>query len=277
MKSLISVDVRHAGAMPQGWHDVHIPPDIARAAHRWGDIMVAVTTLMDVGKPFTIEGMSVLLGTDRVAVAKARLTSVSYPRAAQQVRPGDYESDHQVEAFAVSAESIRRALDFTVDDRILAAAFALCDGKPWMIGQLTGRDKMAALLMVSSFCSLGSRDESGEPARCQGVHLITPDTESADEHVDFFSAAAAEGGAGTVGRLGASPLSDEGSAAYLADIVVGTTDEYAAAFTAYSEAGPDWDLHAGRGHSAIVTDTAKSDLTQAEFLRHYPKAIAIAM
>ncbi|TDD79221.1 hypothetical protein E1293_24020 [Actinomadura darangshiensis] len=125
--------------------------------------------------------------------------------------------------------------------------------------------------MVSAFYSLGSRDTTGEPARAGGVHLIARDAAGADELMDGFSPISDRGAIGTVGRLGAPPLSAEGAAAYLSDIAIGTEEEFAAAFDAYSGAGPDWDLHASRGHLAIVIGTQ----VRANVLRYYPKAVTV--
>lgn len=155
---------------------------------------------------------------------------------------------------------------------VIGAALALCDGKNWLIEQLSGRDKCAAVFMVSCLFSLDSRDPSGEVARGRGVHVIAADSASADEYAEFFVAVAEEGVIGSVGRLGADPLSAEGGDAYLSDVVIGSRDEFIAAHTAYTDAGREWNLHAGRGRLAIA---AGSDLKGTDLIRHYPKVAHI--
>jgi hypothetical protein len=269
----ISVDVRHEDAVLHAWHDVPIALDVARVVHEWGDVMVAVTTLMDVSKRFTVGQAVDLMAAGGVALAQAPLVSVSFAPEAQKLKPRDH-SDHQVKAFSLAAEAMMRAFDLEVDDRQVAAAFALSDGKTFLIGRLAGRDRIAVLFMLSTYYALWSRDREGEPNRACGVHLIARDATSADELKDFFSAAGEAGVLESVGRLGASPLSDEGSAAYLSDVVIGTGEEFAAAFSAYRDAGRDRSLHASRGYAAIVIDASGPDIAQADFIRHYPKVVA---
>lgn len=268
----ISVDVRHDDSVLHAWHGVPIPADISAVVHGWGDIMVAVTTLMDVRKPFTIEQIQLLLATGRVALGRARLTSAAFDAQSQRLRPGELNSDLQAEAFAIALEAVRRTSDAEFGRAVIGAALALCDGNDWLIRQLTPREKMAAVLMVSGLFALDARDKSGEAARGRGVHVITSDSASADEHLEFFRAAADEGGLGSVGRLGPDPLSAEGSETYLSDIVIGTKDEFIVAHNAYSGAGPDWDLHASRGRLALVSG---SDLVGTELIRHYLKVATV--
>ncbi|MEW2354396.1 hypothetical protein [Spirillospora sp. NPDC029432] len=269
----IRVDVRHEGAVLHAWHDVPIAHDIARVTHEWGVIMVAATTLMDVSKRFTIGQVMDLMAAGRVALAQAPLVSVSYAPQAQKLKPRD-TSDQQVRAFSLAAEAIRRTFALEVDDRQVAAGLALSDGETLLIRQLTGRDRIAVLFLLSVYYALWSRDRDGEPDRACGVHLIAPDAASADELAEFFSAAGETGVLKSVGRLGAPPLSDEGSTAYLSDAVIGTAEQFAAAFTAYRDAGDDWSLHASRGYIAIAIDASEPDITRTDFIRHYPKVAA---
>ncbi|GGU08509.1 hypothetical protein [Actinomadura citrea] len=106
------------------------------------------------------------------------------------------------------------------------------------------------------------------------MHLIAPDAASTDQLAEFFSAIGETGVLESVGRLGASPLSDKGSTAYLSDAVIGTAEEFAAAFSAYRDAGRDWSLHASRGYIAIAIDASEPDITRTNFIRHYPKVAA---
>ncbi|WP_412516199.1 hypothetical protein K8Z49_34950 [Actinomadura madurae] len=269
----VSVDVRHDGAVMHAWRDVPVEHDIARVTHNWGSLMVGVTTLVDVSRPFRIEGLMDLMVVGGVALAQAPLVSVSYAPDAQKLKPREH-SDQQVEAFSLAAEAMRRVFDLEVDDRQVAAGFALSDGKTMLIRRLAGRDRNAVLYMLSVYYALWSRDGDDEPERACGVHLIAPDAASADELAGFFSAAAETGVLGSVGRLGASPLSDEGSAAYLSDAVIGTAEEFAAAFNAYRDAGGEWSLHASRGYIAIAIDASEAGITRADFVRHYPKVVA---
>ncbi|WP_433466659.1 hypothetical protein [Spirillospora sp. CA-128828] len=269
----IGVDVRHEGAVIHAWRDVPVEYDIARVTHRWGSILVAVTTLMDVGRPFKIGHLMDLMAAGGVAFAQAPLVSVSYAPETQKLKPRDH-SDHQVKAFSLGAEAMQRAFGLDVDDRQVAAGFALSDGKTMLIRHLTGRDRIAVLFLLSVYCALWSRGKDGEPEGAGGVHLIAPDAASGDELAEFFSAAGETGVLESVGRLGASPLSDEGSAAYLSDAVIGTAEQFAAAFSAYRDAGGDWSLHASRGHIAIAIDASEADITRADFIRHYPKVAA---
>ncbi|WP_433476695.1 hypothetical protein ACQPZP_06350 [Spirillospora sp. CA-142024] len=165
---------------------------------------------------------------------------VAFAPETQELKPRDH-SDHQVKAFSLGAEAIQRVFGLEVDDRQVAAGFALSDG---------------------------------EPERAGGVHPIAPDAASADELTEFFSAAGETGVLESVGRLGASPLSGEGSAAYLSDAVIGTAEQFAAAFSAYRDAGGDWSLHASRGHIAIAIDASEADIARADFIRHYPEVAA---
>lgn len=269
----VDVDVRHEGAVLHAWHDVPIALDIARVTHEWGAIMVAVTTLMDVSRRFTIGQVMDLMAAGGMALAQAPLVSVSYAPQAQKLKPRD-TSDQQVRAFSLAAEAIRRTFALEVDDRQVAAGFALSDGKTLLIRHLTGRDRIAVLFLLSVYYALWSRDGDGEPDRACGVHLIAPDAASADELAEFFSAAGETGVLKSVGRLGASPLSNEGSTAYLSDAVIGTAEQFAAAFSAYRDAGDDWSLHASRGYIAIAIDASEPDITRTDFIRHYPKVAA---
>ncbi|MEO3826824.1 hypothetical protein [Actinomadura sp. B10D3] len=269
----VSVDVRHEGAVMHAWRDVPIEHEIARVTHDWGSLMVGVTTLFDVSRAFLVERLMDLMAVGGVALAQAPLVSVSYAPQEQKLKPRKH-SDQQVEAFSLAAEAMRRVFDLEVGDKQVAAGFALSDGRTMLIRHLAGRDRIAVLYMLSVYYALWSRDKDDEPNRASGVHLIAPDAASADELAGFFSAAAETGVLGSVGRLGASPLSAEGSAAYLSDAVIGTAEEFAAAFSAYRDAGDDWSLHASRGYIAIAIDASEADITRADFIRHYPKVVA---
>jgi hypothetical protein len=269
----VSVDVRHDGAVMHAWHDVPVEHDIARVTHRWGSLLVGVTTLLDVSRPVMVEGLMDLMAVGGVALAQAPLVSVSYAPEAQKLKPRD-RSDQQVEAFSLAAEAMRRVFDLEVGDEQVAAGFALSDGNTMLIRQLAGRDRTAVLFLLSVYYALWSRNKEGEPDRACGVHLIAPDAASADELTEFFSTAGETGVLESVGRLGASPLSGEGSAAYLSDAVIGTAEEFAAAFSAYRDAGDEWSLHASRGYIAIAIDASKADITRADVIRHYPKVVA---
>ncbi|MCP9953147.1 hypothetical protein [Actinomadura madurae] len=269
----VSVDVQHGGAVLHAWRDVPIEHDVARVTHNWGSLMIGVTTLVDVSRPFLVERLMDLIAVGGVAIAQAPLVSISYAPGDQRLKPRK-QSDQQVEAFSLAAEAMRRVFDLEVDDRQVAAGFALSDGKTMLIRHSAGRDRIAVLYMLSVYYALWSRDGDDEPQRACGVHLIAPDAASADELAGFFSAAAETGVLGSVGRLGASPLSGEGSAAYLSDAVIGTAEEFAAAFNAYRDAGGEWSLHASRGYIAIAIDASEADITRADFVRHYPKVVA---
>lgn len=268
----ISVDVRHEGSVPHAWHDVPIDASVTETVHAWGDILVAVTTLLDVGKAFRLERLLLMLGAGRVALGRARLASVLFDPAAQRLQPGAWDQDLLTRSFALSLRALELGLGVEFGGTVVGAAFAVCEGKEQFAGRLEPREKIAVALAVSGLFGLEAREKSGEPSRAGGVHLITPDAASAGAHLEFLQAAEEQGGIGSVGRLGADPLSAEGGEAYLADIVVGTVDEFAAAHSAYKGAGPDWELHASRGKLAVLSGV---DAVDVDFIRHYSKVAPI--
>ncbi|WP_307532234.1 hypothetical protein [Streptomyces umbrinus] len=181
--------------------------------------------------------------------------------------------DLRLKAFALAALLISPQ---PPQDAVVAAALALCDGKNWLVRQLSGRDKLATVFLVSYLYALDSRDSSHEFRRHGGVHVITPDAQRAEEYFNFFAPLYDKVDHTRVAQLlGADPLSVEGSKAYLADIVIGTREEFIASYAAYRDAGPDFSLHASRGRLALAIDRDHKELRSEELIRHYPKMATV--
>ncbi len=268
----ISVDVRH-GPVRYAWHDIPVSATVRDTVRRWGEIMVAVTTSLDVRARLTHERVRQLMGAGMMALGPARLVSVSYPAALQRPVAADFESGLRTQVFALAAEAIRRRLGFTVDDACLTAALQVCDGESEPLRGLDGRAALAGAFLVSALYSTDSRDRSGNAVRGQGVHLITPDAATAGEYLAFFEPLVGELG-GSVWRLGDDPLSARGARAYLADFVIGTAREFATARAAYADAGTGWERHGSRGRLAVVTDGDTDRPPVAELIRNYPRVVA---
>ncbi|WP_037824322.1 hypothetical protein [Streptomyces sp. NRRL B-1347] len=269
----ISVDVRYDGAVLHAWHDVPIDAEIADAVRESGDVLVAVTTLLDVSKPFPLDVLLTLVGARRVALGPARLTSVRSSGPAQALRGDDFSADVHRRSFAAAYGLI--SLSRPPRDADVAAALALCEGDERPVRQLRGHAKLTALFLVSHLYALGSRDAGRTARGGGGVHVIVPDAHRAKEYADFFAPLLERTKAMTVARLGAEPLSAEGAAAYLADIVIGTEEEFAACCAAYRDAGPDFARHAGRGQLALLVEGACADPGLAAITRRYPRLAAV--
>ncbi len=268
----ISVDVRHGGGVVHAWHDVPIAADVAAAARQSGEVLVAVTTLLDVSRPFPLDALLTLLGGRRVALGPARLSSprssLRSSRTAQVLTAEDFSADVRRSSFALAYGLI--SVSRPPQEAVVAAALALCEGDERPVRGLRGQAKLTALFLVSHLYALGSRDAGHAVHRGAGVHVIVPDVHRAKEYADFFAPLLERTRAMTVARLGAEPLSPEGGEAYLADIVIGTAEEFAAARAAYRDAGPDFAPHAARGHLALLVEGAAAPGAEA-FTRDYPR------
>ncbi|MCI3900381.1 hypothetical protein [Streptomyces spectabilis] len=269
----ISVDVRHEGGVLHAWHDVPIGADVADAVRASGDVLVAVTTLLDVSKPFPLDVLLALLGARRVALGPARLTSVRRSGTDRALRADDFSADVRRRSFALAYGLL--SLSRPPRDAVVAAALALCEGDEAPVRELRGHAKLTALFLVSHLYALGSRDAARAVRRGGGVHVIAPDAVRAKEYADFFAALLEGARTMTVARLGAEPLSAEGGAAYLADIVIGTGEEFAACCAAYREAGPEFALHAGRGRLALLVEGSGTDPGPEALTRRYPRLAVV--
>ncbi|MCI3928451.1 hypothetical protein [Streptomyces sp. AN091965] len=269
----ISVDVRHDGGVVHAWHDVPIGADVAAAVRESGEVLVAVTTLLDVGRPFPLDALLTLLGGRRVALGPARLSALRFSRSAQALAADDFSADVRRSSFALAYGLI--SLSRPPQDAVVAAALALCEGNERPVRRLRGRAKLTALFLVSHLYALGSRDAGPAVHRGGGVHVVAPDVHRAKEYVDFFAPLLERTRAMTVARLGAEPLSPEGGEAYLADIVIGTAEEFAAAWNAYRDAGPDFAPHAARGHLALLVEGGAAEPGPEAFTRRYPRLASV--
>ncbi|QDQ09722.1 hypothetical protein [Streptomyces spectabilis] len=269
----ISVDVRHDGGVLHAWHDVPIGADVADAVRASGEVLVAVTTLLDVSRPLALDALLALFGARGVALGPARLTSVRRSRRAQALRADDFSADVRRRCFALAYSLI--SLPRPPQDAVVAAALALCEGDETPVRKLRGHAKLTALFLVSHLYALGSRDAARVAHRGGGVHVIAPDAVRAKEYADFFAPLLAGAKTVTVARLGADPLSAEGGEAYLADIVIGTAGEFAACCAAYRDAGPEFALHSGRGRLALLVEGSGTDPGPEALTRRYPRLATV--
>ncbi|MEO3743070.1 hypothetical protein [Plantactinospora sp. B5E13] len=267
----ISVEVRTDGVVGHAWRELPISPATFHRISASYQVMVGVTTFEDVHRPLTEEQITGLLRHRRMALASARISSFAGP--AQPLRASDFDRDIRAETIALTFELVRRLLGITATDAHLDVSIRLLNGEDRPVLALDGPDRVLAVLPVVLLYAARTHDSSGRPAPQRGVHVMTPDTRSADEYQDMITPIA-EGFDRTVGRLGAAPSSPEGAEAYLADIVVGTSEQFSAAHRYYRDAGAGWSGHASRGEVAVITGDDPLRVMSADFVRHYPRVTA---
>jgi hypothetical protein len=79
---------------------------------------------------------------------------------------------------------------------------------------------------------------------------------------------------GTVVRLADRPTVDQRETEYLADVVIGTPEQFRAAYAFYRDDGDDWGLHETRGRLALAIGV---DVWRraGEVIRRYPKVAVV--
>lgn len=267
----ISVEARVDGAVAHAWPNIPISPAFLRSAYADGQVMVAVGTLVDVRRPLTETQITGLMAYRRLALGAARIAR--FPAMPRPPLPGDVEERARAHTLALATDAIQRRLGTTLTRRQLHLTDAVRSGDHRMIGLLTRRDlamsdreQALAVLPVVLLYASRSRDR-------RGVHIVTKDAGAAHMYWSLVTPVADELSL-TVGQLGDPPSSPAGAEAYLADIVVGTFEQFADAYGYYLRSGPAWESHAGRGYLAVIAGLEPGQVATLNTIRHYPRVIA---
>ncbi|MBV7698335.1 hypothetical protein [Streptomyces sp. TRM70350] len=266
----ISAQITDNGTVAHRWDLSPLSPKLRDAVDAKEWLTVGLTTSLDLGRRLSGNPLPTLINARQVRLGAARTT---YTEQAQLLSDTDFAKKVRLEMIALSSEMIRRRLGIEYDDDLLVAALACSTGNSAMIMRLRGRDKLASALPVAMLYATTSRTASNRPAHGGGVHVMAADATGAAECFEMI-AAVAELTGNTVTRLAAEPTVEQRRTEYLADIVIGTPEQFRAAYAFYQDDDEDWSLHETRGHLAM---TMGLDVRHraAELIHRYPRVAVI--
>jgi hypothetical protein len=262
----VTAHVTDGAGVAHTWTVSQVSPDVRQALDTREWMTVGVTTSLDVGKRLRDNPMPALIAASHVRMAAAR---TRYTQGAQRLRRADLASKWRAELIGTYSEAVERWLGVTVSDDLSMAAFACSIGDDTAIPALHGREKLAATLLVALLYSVPSRTASGEPTAGGGVHVMAADAGAVDECFEMFSTMG-EHTRNIVVRLAAEPTAEQRDTEYLADIVIGTPEQFRAAYAFYRDDHGDWSLHETRGQLTLPIGEAVLDRAGA-LAQRYPR------
>lgn len=267
VSAYVSGDVAGLG---KGWHVSPLSQNARDLLDMKEWITIGVTTALDLRKPLHGNPLPALMAAGQVRLGAARRT---YTEQAQRLGPSDVGKEVQVETHALSCALIKHELGIEVSDDLLVAAFACSDGHSELIERLHGRDKLVSVVLVAQLYAIKARPASGQPAHGGGVHVMASDAAGVAECFEMFAILTADIDE-TVVRLADQPTADQRQTEYLADVVIGTPEQFHAAYAFYRDDADDWGLHETRGWLAICIGR---DVWRraGEVIRRYPKVAVV--
>jgi hypothetical protein len=266
----ISVQITDKGAVAHRWHLSPLPRNIREVVDTKEWLTVGVTTSLDLGKRIRGNPLPELVSARQVLLGAA---STTYTERAQLLSNEDFTRKVRLEMIGLTIEMIHRKLGIEVGDEVISAVLGCCAGDSTWIMRLGGRDKLVSALLVAVLYAATSRTASGSPAPGGGVHVIAADAAAVTEFSEM-AAGIAEFSHCSVAELTAEPTNEQRSKEYLADIVVGTPEQFGAAYAFYRDDDGDWSLHETRGRLAVVIGLdAKRRL--AQLIHRYPRVTVV--
>ncbi|KOG07673.1 hypothetical protein [Streptomyces viridochromogenes] len=264
----MSVHITDKGAVVHSWHVSPLSPGIREAVDAKEWLTVGLTTSLDLHRRMPRNPMAKLIKARRMRLGAARTV---YTQQAQLLSETDFGKT-RLKLLGVSCEVIWRQLGIKVDDDLLIAALACSAGNSEMITRLRDRDKLVSALLVIMLYAAASRTASEQPAHGGGVHVMAADAAGVAQWFDIATATAELTGQ-TVIRLAAEPTVEQRRTEYLADIVVGTPEQFRAAYAFYRDDDGDWGLHETRGNLAMTVLEVQHRV--GELIRRYPRVAVI--
>lgn len=265
----ISARITDDGSVVHGWRVSPLSADIREVVDAKEWLTIAVTTSLDTRRRLSGNPLPKLINARRVRLGAAR---IAYTERAQLLRETDFARKVRLEMIALTSEIIERKLGIEVDDGLLEATLACGAGNSALIMRLDDLEKAAAALPVAVLYAARSRTASNRPAHGGGVHVMTAfETEAA---LWFEMCTAVAGTGNTVAMLAAAPTAEQRRTQYLADIVIGTPEQFRAAYAFYRDDDGDWSLHETRGQLAM---TLGIDVRHraGELIHRYPRVAVV--
>ncbi|MDG9720673.1 hypothetical protein [Streptomyces sp. DH24] len=266
----ISAQITDEASIAHSWHVSPLSPDMREVVDAKEWLTVGVTTSLDLRRRMSDNPLPKLINAQQVRLGAARIT---YTEQAQLLSDTDFARKVRLEMIALTAEMLKRKLGIEVGDDLLTATLACSTGNSAMIMRLEGRDKLAAALPVAMLYATKSRTASRRPAHGGGVHIMTASETGTFPWFEMFTAVAELTGT-TVVRLATDPTVEQRRTEYLADVVIGTPEQFRAAYAFYRDDDGDWSLHETRGQLAM---TVGFDVRHraAELIHRYPRVTVI--
>ncbi|WP_147437623.1 hypothetical protein [Streptomyces radicis] len=266
----ISVRITHEGSVAHSWSVPAPTPEIRKVLDVREWLTIAVTTSADPRALGRANPLPSLIAAGAVRLGAAR---VLYTEEAQLPRASDFEKRTRAEMIALTAEFARRSLDVQADDTTLLAAIQCAHGETDLLRALDDPAKRLASLLVVQLYATGARSSAGRPNPGGGVHVMCADAAGADAYrADAVTLARLT--QGTVARLVPEPTREQLAEAYLADTVIGTPEEFRAAYAFYRDDAGDWGLHQSRGKLALVRGTDARDRA-GDLIHRYPRVVVV--
>ncbi|WP_196465458.1 hypothetical protein [Streptomyces spinoverrucosus] len=266
----ISAHITDDGTVAHSWHLSPLPPELREVVDTKEWLTIGLTSSLDLGRRLSGNPLPTLINARQVRLGAAR---TSYTEQAQLLSESDFARKVRLELIGLSCEMIRRTLGIEIDDDLLVATLACSAGNSAWIMRLEGRDKLASALPIVLLYATKSRTASQRPAPGGGVHLMAADAAAVAACFEMV-APVAEATGNTVLRLADEPTVEQRGTEYLADMVIGTPEQFRAAYAFYRDDEGDWSLHETRGHLAM---TIGLDVRHraAELIHRYPKVAVI--
>lgn len=266
----ITAQITNDGAVAHSWHVAPLSPGMREAvdAREW--LTVGVTTSLDVGRRMPGNPLPKLIEARQVRLGAAR---IAYTEPAQPLSETDFARKVRLEMIALMAEMLKRQTGVEINDALLTATLECSTGNNAPITLLEGRDKPAAALPVVMLYATKARTASRRPAHGGGVHIMTASETGASPWSEMLTAVAELTGT-TVATLATDPTVEQRRTEYLADVVIGTPEQFRAAYAFYRDDDGDWSLHETRGQVAMTVGFDVRNRA-AELLRRYPRVAVI--
>lgn len=266
----ISAQITDGASVAHSWHVTPLSPRMREAVDTKEWLTIGVTTSLDLRKRMSGNPLPKLISAQQVRLGAARTT---YTEQAQVLSDTDFAKKVRLEMIALIAEMLRRKLGIELDDRQLGATLACSTGNSAMIMRLDGQDKLASALPVAMLYATKSRTAAKRPAHGGGVHVMTASETGALGWFEMFTAVAELTGT-TVVRLAADPTAEQRRTEYLADVVIGTPEQFRAAYAFYRDDDGDWGLHETRGQLAMTVGLEVRHRA-AELIHRYPRVAVV--
>ncbi|WP_432082091.1 hypothetical protein [Streptomyces sp. WAC 04229] len=266
----ISARITHDASVRHGWHVAPVSSRMREAVDTKEWVTVGVTTSLDLRRRMPGNPLPKLIKARQLWLGAAR---IAYTERAQALSETDFAKGVRLEMIALIAEMLRRRLGFEVGDALLEAALACSTGNSALITRLGGQDKPVSALPVAMLYATRSRTASDRPGHGGGVHVMTASETGASVWFEMFAAVAELTGTSVV-RMTADPTVEQRGTEYLADVVIGTPEQFRAAYAFYRDDDGDWGLHESRGQLAMVVGLDVKDRA-AELIHRYPRVAVV--
>ncbi|RBM24247.1 hypothetical protein [Streptomyces sp. PT12] len=266
----ISVNVTREGNVAHSWSLPAPTPEMRKVLDVREWLTIAVTTSIDPQALGRGNPLPPLIASGAVRLGAA---PILYTEEAQLPQTSDFDNRTRNEMIALTAEFARRSLGVEADEPTLLAAIRCAHGDVHTLRALRGSAKRLASLLVVQLYATAARSSTGRPNPGRGVHVMCADAARADAYrADADTLAGLT--QGTVARLVPKPTREQLAEAYLADTVVGTPEEFRAAYAFYRDDKGDWSLHQTRGRLALIWGADARDRA-GDLLQRYPRVVVV--